>query len=54
MSNLMGTNLRTLEYAYAYTQSMSIPSFVSFHQSIAGSSSTNDFVQEEQLVIPDE
>jgi len=50
----MSTDLRTPESAYAYMQSMSIPSFASFHQSILGISSTNDFVQEEQLVVPNE
>lgn len=55
MNNLIGTNLQTLESAYAYMQSMLIPSFVSFHQTIARSSSTNqanynEFIQEEQLV----
>ena len=54
MSNLMDTNLWTLEFAYAYMQSMFIHSFASFHQSIIESYSTNDFVQEEQLVVPDE
>ena len=54
MSNLMGTHLRTLESAYAYMQSMSIPSFASFHQNISKSSSTNDFMQEEPVVAPNE
>ena len=54
MSNLMGIDLQALEYAYAYIQSMPIPSFASFHQSIVNSSSTNDFIQEEQPVVPDE
>jgi len=59
MNNLIGTNLQTLESAYAYMQSMLIPSFVSFHQTIARSSSTNqanynEFVHEEQFVAPDE
>ena len=35
-------------------QSMPIPLFASFHQSIVSSSSTNDFVQEEQHVVHDE
>jgi len=35
-------------------QSMPIPSFVFFHQSISGSSSINDFVQEEPVVVLDE
>ncbi|KAH1199080.1 hypothetical protein GmHk_18G052522 [Glycine max] len=37
MSNLMGIDLQALEYAYAYIQSMPIPSFASFHQSISAS-----------------
>ena len=53
-NNLMGTYLRTLESAYAYMQSMPILSFASFHQGIADSSSTNDFVHEEQLVVLNE
>ena len=40
MTNLIGTNLRTPESAYAYMQSISIPSFASFHQAVAGRSST--------------
>jgi len=39
---------------YAYMQSMLIPSFSSFHQSIVDSFSTNDFVQEEPAFVPDE
>ncbi|KAG4935852.1 hypothetical protein JHK85_050771 [Glycine max] len=54
MSNLIGINLRISEFAYAYMQSMSTPSFSSFHQSIVDNSSTNDFVQEEQPVVLDE
>ncbi|KAG5017022.1 hypothetical protein JHK85_023158 [Glycine max] len=46
MSNLMGTYLQTLDSTYAYMQSMLIPSFASFHQSIVGNSSTNDLIQE--------
>ena len=41
MSNLIGTNFLTLEFAYAYMQSMYIPSFASFHLAIAGISSTS-------------
>ena len=52
--NLINTNLQTLEFAYAYIQSMHIPLFAYFHQSIANSSSTNDFVQKEQPIVPDE
>ena len=54
MSNLIGIYFRTPESVYAYMQSMPIPSFVSFYQSIMGSSSTNDFVQEKQPIVPDE
>ncbi|KAG5088096.1 hypothetical protein JHK86_000708 [Glycine max] len=54
ISNLMGIDLRTLESAYAYMQSMLIPSFASFHQSIVGSSSTNDFFHKEQPIVLDE
>ena len=54
MSNLMGTDLCTPESTYAYMQSMPIHSFTSFHQSIVGSSSTNDFVQEEPTIVLDE
>ena len=50
----MGTNLQTSKYDYAYMQSMLIPLSASFNQSITGSSSTTDFVQEEQLVVPNE
>jgi len=50
----MGIDLRTLESAYAYMQSMLIPSFASFHQSIVGSSSTNDFFHKEQPIVLDE
>ena len=50
----MSTDLRTPESAYAYMQSMSIPSFASFHQSILGISFTNDFMQEEPVVAPNE
>jgi len=53
MNNPIGIDLRTLESAYVYMQSMSIPLFTSFHQSIDGISSTNDFVQEEQPVVLD-
>ncbi|KAH1190023.1 hypothetical protein GmHk_20G057684 [Glycine max] len=34
MSNLIGTNLQTLEYAYVYMQCIFIPFFASFHQRI--------------------
>ena len=54
MSNLMDTNLQTPNSTYAYMQSISIPLFVSFHESIANSSSTNEFIQEEQPIVPDE
>ena len=54
MSNLTGTDLCTPEFAYAYMQSMPISSFLSFHQSITRSSSTDDFMQEEQVVVSDE
>ena len=54
MSNLIGTDLWTSESSYAYIQSMPVPLFASFHQSIANSYLTNDFVQEEQLVVLDE
>ena len=54
MSNLIGTDLRTTKSVYAHIQSMPIPSFPFFHQSIVDSSSTNDFVQEEQPVVPNE
>jgi len=40
MSNLIGTN-RTPESAYAYMQSILIPSFASFHLAIVGSSLTS-------------
>ena len=33
---------------------MLIPSFSSFHQTITDNSSTNDFFQEEQPVVPNE
>ena len=33
---------------------MLIPLITSFHQSIIGSSSINDFVQEEQPIVPNE
>ena len=42
MSNLIGKDLRTLESAYTYMQSMLIPS------------STNHFIKEEQPVVSDE
>ena len=56
MSNLIDTNLQTSESTYAYMQSMPIPSFTSFYQTIFDISSTNqpninDFVQD---VVPDE
>ena len=54
MSNLIDIDLRTMKSAYAYMQTMLIPSFASLHQSIISSSSTNDFVHEEQPVVPDE
>jgi len=54
MSNLIGTDLRTSKSAYTYMQSMHIPLFASFHQSITANSSTNGFVQEEQPVVPNE
>jgi len=41
MSNLTSIDLRTPEFAYAYMQSMPIPLVASFHQTIVGSSSTN-------------
>ncbi|KAG4906824.1 hypothetical protein AAZX31_20G052400 [Glycine max] len=44
MSNPMGTVVRISESAYTYIQSMPIPLFTSFHQSVACSYSTNDFV----------
>ena len=44
MSSLIGTDLRIPEFAYAYIQSMPISLFPSFHQSIVGCSSTNDFM----------
>ena len=58
MSNLIGTDLRTPEFVYAYIQSMSIALFASFRQTIASNSSTNqpiinDFVQEEQPIVLD-
>lgn len=58
MSNLICIYLLTLESAYAYMQSILILLFSSVHQTIVGSSSTNqpninDFIQREQLVIPD-
>lgn len=40
MSKLIGTDLQTPEYAYAYMQSMPISLFASFHLAIVGSSST--------------
>jgi len=54
MSNLMGIDLCSPESAYAYMQSMPILSFASYHESIVDNSSTNDFVQEEPIVVPDE
>jgi len=50
----MGTDLHTPEFVYAYMQSMPIPSFASFYQSIIGNSSINDSVQEEPSVVHDE
>ena len=44
MSNHIGIDLQTLESTYVYMQGMPIPSFASIHQSIAHSSTTNDFV----------
>ena len=41
MSSLIGTHLRTPEFIYTYMQSMPIPLFASFHQTIANNSSTN-------------
>ena len=52
MSNLMGTDLRTLESLVE--EQLVIPSLASFHQSMTNSSSTNDFVQEEPVVVPSE
>ena len=59
MSNLIGRDLRTSEFAYACMQSMLIPMFTSFQQTIVSSSSINrpniiDFIQKEQPIVPNE